>query len=627
MLDKDSKKNIDDLCDILVAKFPIPQDQVEQITVALTYKFMSDMDSESLSLGGKKSFFINDWEDYSWDCLFNSKTTGEDRRKKYKHVVEELQYNPNLPILFRNIFSNPPTPLNDKKILSDFLKIINLFSYENSETLGNAYEYLLSKTGAQGELGQFRTPRHIIDFIVNLIDPKSYERILDPACGTAGFLVSAYKHITSNSEDIDSESLLTLSKNIQGFDIEPKMIRTSLVNMFLQGFNTPNIKEYDLLSDDTYWNEYFDIILANPPFFTPKGGIKPHKRFTFNSSRAEVLFISYIFDHLRPNGRAGIIVPDGILFKNENAYIELRRQIVKNGLIGVISLPSGIFEPYSDTKTSILILDKKLVKEKDSIFYAEVRNDGFSLNSSRIPIEENDLPKISQSILSSDDSENLQYFQRSKLLEEPNINLRDLRNTGVNYDPKLNLIELGEICDLMTGGTPSTKNKDNYHGGNIKWLVSGDIHKDQIYDCKGRITSLGMQTSNTKYLPLNSVLIALNGKGVTRGKVAILRVKATCNQSLVSITPKDENQLLTEYLYVCLRGIYQDIRDLTGDKSRSGLNMKIIRKIKIPLISIKSQKEIISKFDAYQKVIEDNKKNIEEYNNKIEKEINLLWGK
>ena len=173
------KKYIDDLCDILVAKFPIPQDQVDQITIALAYKFMNDMDKESVSLGGKESFFIGDWAKYSWDNLFDSKTTGNERQEIYKYVVENLEVNPNLPPLFRDIFSNPPNPFNDVKKLFEFLKIIDCFSYENSETLGNSYEYLLSKTGAQGKLGQFRTPRHIIDFIVEIINPKSTERILE----------------------------------------------------------------------------------------------------------------------------------------------------------------------------------------------------------------------------------------------------------------------------------------------------------------------------------------------------------------------------------------------------------------------------------------------------------------
>ena len=146
------------------------------------------------------------------------------------------------------------------------------------------------------------------------------------------------------------------------------MIRLSLVNMYLHGFKTPSITEYDTLSSKQYWNSYFDVILANPPFFTPTGGIQPHKLFSVDSKKAEVLFTSYILDHLKPNGRAGIIVPEGIIFHKNKSYKELRKQLIESALIGVVSLPGGVFQPYSNVTTSILILDKKLSKFSDHIF-------------------------------------------------------------------------------------------------------------------------------------------------------------------------------------------------------------------------------------------------------------------
>ena len=168
-----------------------------------------------------------------------------------------------------------------------------------------------------------------------------------------------------------------------------------------------------------------------------------------------------------------------------------------------------------------------------------------------------------------------------------------------NYKPtfsteeNLKDIEIGELCTLATGGTPKTGVKDYYNPGTIKWLVSGDIHATEIFDCEGRISELGMKESNAKFLPENSVLIALNGQGKTRGSVALLRTKATCNQSLVSIMPNDSEELLSEYLFLCLKNMYMEIRNLTGHKDRRGLNMPIIKKIKIPLVSIEAQKEIV----------------------------------
>lgn len=158
--------------------------------------------------------------------------------------------------------------------------------------------------------------------------------------------------------------------------------------------------------------------------------------------------------------------------------------------------------------------------------------------------------------------------------------------------------KIGDVCVLATGGTPS-RSKPEYFGGDIRWLVSGDIHQGEIVDCQGRITAAGMKNSNAKLLPMNSVMIALNGQGKTRGSVALLRTQATCNQSLVSISPKDPTELLPEFLYANLHGRYQEIRRLTGDddKDRRGLNMALIRNIEIPLAPPPEQHRIVSILD------------------------------
>jgi len=163
---------------------------------------------------------------------------------------------------------------------------------------------------------------------------------------------------------------------------------------------------------------------------------------------------------------------------------------------------------------------------------------------------------------------------------------------------------LGEVCDLATGGTPSTHNKSFYENGEIKWLRSGDVHKRDIHDCEGRITAAGMASANTKFLPLNSVLIALAGQGKTRGTVAMLRTQATCNQSVVSIMPIDEQSLLPEFVYWYLRSKYHEIRRLTGDdgNDRRGLNMRIIRGLNVPVPSVTEQQRIVAKLDELSEI-------------------------
>lgn len=336
MLTFDVKRKINTLRDILVGKVPDPKAQVEQITIALIYKFMDDMDIEGLEFGGTRQFFTGEYEKYAWTEIMKPENSGQQRALLYAEGIEKMTTNPNLPQLFRDIFRGAYIPYRDPDTLNMFLKEVSDFSYDNSEDLGNAFEYLLSIMGSQGDAGQFRTPRHIIDMMVEIVDPKKNETILDPACGTAGFLISAYRHILAQNKDEDGKSTLTaddrkrLTENFAGYDISPDMVRLSRVNMYLHHFTKPKISEYDTLTSEEKWDDCYDVILANPPFMTPKGGIMPHSRYRVKAKRSEVLFVDYIAEHLNPNGRAAIIVPEGIIFQSSNAYKELRKYLVNN---------------------------------------------------------------------------------------------------------------------------------------------------------------------------------------------------------------------------------------------------------------------------------------------------------
>ncbi len=316
----------------------------------------------------------------------------------YSEGIVKLNQNPNLPQLFRDIFKNAYLPYRDPETLKLFLKTINEFTYDHSERLGDAFEYLLSVLGSQGDAGQFRTPRHIIDFMVKVVNPQKNETILDPACGTAGFLISSFKHILKENTKKRPGDLLTpderkkLLTNFKGYDISPDMVRLSLVNLYLHGFVQPQIIEYDTLTSEDRWNEYADVIFANPPFMSPKGGIKPHKKFSVQSNRSEVLFVDYIAEHLTPTGRAAVIVPEGIIFQSAGAYKQLRKMLIENHLYAVVSLPAGIFNPYSGVKTSVLLMDRQIAKRCDSILFIKIENDGFGLGAQRREQTGSDLP-------------------------------------------------------------------------------------------------------------------------------------------------------------------------------------------------------------------------------------------
>ena len=462
MLDQATKRKLDSARQILVGKVPDPKAQVEQITTALVYKFMDDMDKESEELGGKAKFFTNGFTQYAWTKLLDNKLSGQERLDLYIQAITNMSKNPHIPQLFRNIFKGAFLPYNDPRTLSLFLKEINEFNYEHSENLGNAFEYLLSILGSQGDAGQFRTPRHIIDFIVEVVDPKKNETILDPACGTAGFLISAYKHILKQNKEktLTPEEKIKLMNNLAGYDISPDMVKLALVNMYLHGFPEPKIHEYDTLSSEKRWDETFDVIMANPPFMTPKGGIVPHKRFSIQANRAEVLFVDYIVEHLTTKGRAGIIVPEGVIFQSNNAYTQLRKKLVEDGLFAVVSLPAGVFNPYAGVKTSVLLFNNEISKKTKNFLFLKIQNDGFDLGAQRREHSKNDLPlalgiiKKYKSLLddknfSEDEKQIAHIVAKDKIIATGDYNLSgDRYKEVISFtNQKWEMVELGEVLD------------------------------------------------------------------------------------------------------------------------------------------------------------------------------------
>ncbi len=646
MLDVDTKRRIDTARDILVGKVPDPKSQVEQITIALIYKFMDDMDTEAEELGGRRKFFAGDFSRYGWAKLLRSGLGGQEILNLYAESITKMTENPGIPPLFRDIFKNAYLPYRDPETLRAFLKIIDEFTYDHSERLGDAFEYLLSVLSSQGDAGQFRTPRHIIDFIVEIIDPKKNETILDPACGTAGFLISSYKHILRANTHAKGHITLTntekgrLAKNIKGYDISPDMVRLSLVNLYLHGFSNPQIHEYDTLTSQDRWTDFADVILANPPFMTPKGGIKPHKRFSVQSKRSEVLFVDYMAEHLTPAGRAGIIVPEGIIFQSQSAYKTLRKMLVENYLVAVVSLPAGVFNPYSGVKTSILIFDKTLSRQSDVIAFFKVENDGFDLGAQRRPIDKNDLPQalseITEYLRRLRARESLEDFEpelgliveKEKIAANGDYNLSGERYREVSSSVSLfPMIEIGKICKLFRGLTYA-KEDEVSEGGNLV-LRANNINKDHsaldLTDIK-RI-SARLTFSDEKKLQKHDILICLaSGSKDHIGKVALIMENTNfyfggfmgavrCNQDLI----------LPAYLYHQLTSIrFNDyLRDQISGANINNLNSRILNCYQIPLPPLEVQKAIVEEIEGYQKVIDGARQVVENYKPRID--IDPAW--
>ena len=625
MLDTDTKRRIDSARDILVGKVPDPKSQVEQITIALIYKFMADMDAESEEMGGKRTFFKGEWERYGWPKLMHSGLGGHEVLALYGEAISKMPENAGIPALFRDIFKNAYLPYRDPETLKSFLKIIDEFEYDHSERLGDAFEYLLSVLGSQGDAGQFRTPRHIIDFMVEIIDPKKDETILDPACGTAGFLISSYKHILKNNQDKKGNSTLTpdekeqLVNNIKGYDISPDMVRLSLVNLYLHGFPDPHIEEYDTLTSDDKWNEFTVCCLANPPFMSPKGGIKPHRRFSINSKRSEVLFVDYISEHLTPNGRAAIVVPEGIIFQSQNAYKQLRQKLVDDYLIAVVSLPAGVFQPYSGVKTSILIIDKPLARLSDTIGFFKVENDGYSLGAQRREIEKNDLPQIQseltayyKALLNEQSVQDLQptlglIVEKEKIAENGEYNLSGERYRAVvNSNHAFPLVAFSdkEIFEVESGGTPKSS-VDEFWNGGISWATLVDLPANnyitELNSTVRTISDQGLAKSSAKLLPVNSILVSTRA---TIGRIAINRVPTATNQGFKNIVIKDSARVIPEYVAYAISRLVPTMKAWATGGTFAELSKTKFCELQIPLPPLEVQKEIMTEIEGYQKVID-----------------------
>jgi type I restriction enzyme M protein len=634
MLDSVTKKRIDDLRNILVGKIPSPQSQVEQITTGLIYKFMYDMDVDAVEMGGVPSFFINDYEKYSWKHLFDPKLGGADKVQLYSDAIENMYTNPSAPQLFREIFKNSFLPFKDPSTLNMFLKEINEFHYSHSEKLGDAFEYLLSFMGSQGDAGQFRTPRHIIDFIVEIINPQKNETILDPACGTAGFLISSYKHILSQNTDkklgdkLNASDRKQVGDNLVGYDISPDMTRISLVNMYLHQFASPQIHEYDTLSSEDRWNEYYDVILANPPFFSPTGGIQPHSRFGVQSTRAEVLFVDYIMEHLKPTGRAGIVVPEGIIFQTGTAYKTLRKKLVEDCLVGVISLPAGVFQPYSGVKTSILILDKELNQKSDSIFFAKVENDGFSLGAQRTPTSKNDLPEVVSQIVAFGEGKDcdLQLATKEDVFTNRDVSLNGsaykiTELTNSNYE----MVNLGnkDLFEVLSGGTPKST-EETYWNGDVNWISLVDLPASnlvtQIRNSERTITELGLKNSSAKMIPVNSVIVSTRA---TIGRVGINRIPLSTNQGFKNIVIKDDSRISCKYIAYMMTNLTDQMIDLASGGTFKEISKTNFETLSIPLPPIEVQQQIVDELEGYQKIIDGCRQVVENYKPTID--IDPSW--
>lgn len=390
-----------------------PLQAIEQMSYLIFMKRLEDEDvareQNAKLLGEKHQSIFKGNEDCKW-----SRWTEMPAEQMLEHVRDHVfpflrKLNGGEKSIYSKYMKNASFSIPTASLLAEAVKIINdmHIKEQNRDTKGDLYEYILSQLQTAGKNGQFRTPRHVIQMMVGLLNPRYGDKICDPACGTAGFLVSAFEHILKNntSKDLFQEGnyagdklnenqwRILREETLYGYDFDDVMLKISLMNLMMHGINNPNAEQKNTLSKRFDESNCYDVILANPPF---KGSIDESEigeNFRTQTKKTELLFLELMYNLLTNSGRCAVIVPDGVLFGNSKAHKAIRQLLMeKCRLDAVISMPSGVFKPYAGVSTAVLSFTKG-EPTKDVWFY-DMEADGFSLDDKRVIIEQNDIPDI-----------------------------------------------------------------------------------------------------------------------------------------------------------------------------------------------------------------------------------------
>ncbi|MGX5692240.1 N-6 DNA methylase [Dermacoccus abyssi] len=387
-----------------------PLEVIEQITYLLFLRRLDDLQTlaerKALITGGpiENPMFLPGQQHLRWSKL-------REKSPSEMFTTMQTQVFPYLHQLGTQIGGDDSTFAHHMKdarftipsaqLLAKVVDTIDEIPMEKRDTNGDLYEYMLGKIASAGQNGQFRTPRHIIELMVDMTAPKPTDRICDPACGTAGFLMVASEYLREHHSELFTDAVLRKafhSTTFNGFDFDNQMLRIGSMNMLLHGVENPEISYRDSLSEGAAGDAgQYSLILANPPFAgsLDYDSTSAELQRVAKTKKTELLFLALFLRLLEPGGRAAVIVPDGVLFGSSKAHKELRRIFVEDQkLDAVVKLPSGVFRPYAGVSTAILFFTKTDSGGTDDVWFYDVRADGLSLDDKRNPVEANDLPDV-----------------------------------------------------------------------------------------------------------------------------------------------------------------------------------------------------------------------------------------
>ena len=488
MINGELKSKIDSLWDTFAAGgLTNPLNVIEQITYLMFIKDLDDLDNKKkkdnllLGLNDYKSIYDGEVQ-VDDDLVVNGDelrwSTFKDFAPDKMFTVVQTEVFPFIKNLKNGEDSSfarhmkdatflIPTPGLLSKVVESLDEIYRLMDADVSKRAdirGDVYEYLLGKLSTAGRNGQFRTPRHIIKMMVELMDPHADDKIADPAAGTAGFLVEAAEYLQTKKKDeifyTKENKYYFNNEMFTGYDTDQTMLRIGAMNMLTHGVDNPNIDYHDSLSDQNADKDEYSLILANPPF---KGSldydtVSNDLLKVCKTKKTELLFLTLFLRMLRVGGRCACIVPDGVLFGSSKAHKSIRKVLVEdNNLEAVISMPSGVFKPYAGVSTAILIFTKTGNGGTDKVWFYDMTADGFSLDDKRTPVKENDIPDIIERFKHLDKEIGRKKTEKSFMVDKKDIvdndydlsinRYKEIEYKPVEYPPTKDIIAEIEKLD------------------------------------------------------------------------------------------------------------------------------------------------------------------------------------
>lgn len=447
MVTSELKTKIDKIWDtIWTAGIASPITVLEQITYIMFMKLLDDNETKkegNFSVFGKSykskifkegNFSVDEdgkmsvpYEELRWSKFHNyDPTTMFELVRTYVFPFIKTVNGEGKDTAFSRFMSDAVFLIPTAKVLAVCVDTLNEIDISDKDIMGDVYEYCLSKMSSAGQLGQFRTPRHIVDMMIELVKPNVNDKVLDPAMGSAGFLLGTAKYLQNNcfKELMRKDVAVHFNTDMfNGFDTDPSMLRIGAMNMLVHGVEEPKIARQDSLSDDNTVRNEYSLILANPPFTGSvfEEDISKDILSLCKTKKTELLFLALFIKSLKIGGRCACIVPDGVLFGSSKAHKSIRKELIENNrLNAVISMPSGVFKPYAGVSTAVLIFTKDPAGT-DKVWFYDMKADGFTLDDKRSPIDDNDIPDIIERYNNLDNEVNRERTEQSFFVDKQEI--------------------------------------------------------------------------------------------------------------------------------------------------------------------------------------------------------------